>query len=90
MTLYVIKPPVYDAMQWTGDNTQAIIDFVGINSDMVSRFRPASGEEPAAVWYDSQGGWWQTLVVSNWVVLDPYGNYQPYDETNFAALFQLA
>jgi hypothetical protein len=90
MTLYILKPPIYDAIQWDGTNDQTIIDFVGTNSNAESRFRSPIDETPGLLWNDDQGGYWQTCTVNDWITMVPGGSYQNYDPVFFDATFELA
>lgn len=55
-----VRPPEYDAIQYTGDNEADVAAFVGF------LFRRSSGDEPPAI-YDPIGQYLRPLAPGSWI-----------------------
>lgn len=74
---YRRRRPV-EALQWTGENTAEMAEFLGLDFN----------DEPPAVWMRS--GDWSVLRVGDWAVRDEEGRPRRFTAAEFAEGFKAA
>lgn len=83
MTRYRTKPTVIEAVQWTGDNWEAVEKFAG---ECVRRSSPG-GNHITDV-YDYLHTAWIRFVAGDWIIKGTKGEHYPCDPDVFRAKYE--
>lgn len=98
---YMKRPVPVRAIQWTGNNLGAVVDFVGFMENMdgdvhIARFlgpdaiddvgEPIREDGLAQLWVEANKSW-LPLVVGEWILQDALGFY-PCQDRQFAQTYE--
>lgn len=83
MTRYRTKPTVIEAVQWTGDNWEAVEKFAG---ECVRRSSP--GGNPITDVYDYLHTAWIPFGVGDWIIQGRKSEYYPCRDDVFQAKYE--
>lgn len=89
---YVSRPIEIDAVQWTGENTNEVRDFVGVRDNgergfLLSSEAFGNHEKPALVW-DYLHATWVGVGVGDYIIRGTRGEYYPCNPEVFVAKYE--
>ena len=85
MSKFRKKPVVIEAVQWTGGNTQEVLDFC---SSAVVQYQPFGGELSALKIPTLEGD--HTASAGDWIIRGIKGEFYPCKPDIFAATYESA
>lgn len=87
---YKTKPFEVEAIQWTGKNIDELVEFAGVNFELIPIEEREYSDDPdaTAAILDDIHSTWRLVLDGQWIIKGSKGEFYPCDDEEFRSKYE--